>query len=137
MAVRTRVSIGDIKSDMKKVLMGVPQGSVLGPILLFLYINDFCFSSNTLDFHLFADDSNLFYSCRHIDDLERTLNSELLNINNWLFANKLSLNIEKSKFVVFRPLQKKTPSPLKLAINNRQLKQVLASSILGSSLMST
>ena len=92
---------------MRSISIGVPQGSVLGPILFLLYINDFCYSSSILEFHLFADDSNLFYSSRRLEDLESTINTELVSIKNWLFVNKLSLNIEKSNFVVFRPSQRK------------------------------
>lgn len=100
------VSIGNVNSDTKQVLMEVPQGSVLGPLLFLLYINDFQNSSNVLDFHLFADDSNLFYSNKSLSDLEAKINIELQSVYNWLCANKLSLNIEKSNFVKFHPVQK-------------------------------
>ena len=56
------VLIGNSMSDYKQISWGVPQGSVLGPLLFLLYINDFNNSSHQLDFHLFADDSNLFYA---------------------------------------------------------------------------
>ena len=103
------VSIGDIDSDILNISTGVPQGSVLGTILFLLYINDFHLSSNVLNFHLFADDANLFLSNKKLDALESTLNTELKHVQTWLQANKLSLNVEKSNYVLFRPPQKKIP----------------------------
>ena len=61
--------------------------SVLGPLLFLLYINDFNNSSNQLDFHLFADDSNLFYAHKSLLQLETTVNNELHEVFNWLCAN--------------------------------------------------
>ena len=80
---------------------GVPQGSILGPLLFLLYINDIVLSSNVCKFTLFADDTSLFYS--HNDKVEgaKILNTELSNIADWLAANKLSLNVSKSKLLVF------------------------------------
>ena len=89
------------------ITCGVPQGSVLGPLLFLIYINDFINSSSIFDFHLFADDCNLFYSAKHLQHLEETVNRELGEINTWLCANKPSLNIDKTHFVIFHPYQKK------------------------------
>ena len=100
------MSIGNAISNYKQISCGVPQGSVLGPLLFLLYINDFNNSSNQLDFHLFADDSNLFYAHKSLSELETTVNNELQEVFSWLCANKLSLNIEKSNYVIFRPPQK-------------------------------
>ena len=93
--------------DWRGLTHKVPQGTVLGPILFLLYINDFNNCSQVLDFHLFADDSNLFYSNKNLKDLEQTINEELKNVSDWLDANKLSLNITKSNFVMFHPPQKR------------------------------
>ncbi len=90
------VSLGDVTSDSQTVGCGVPQGSVLGPSLFLLYVNDFKCCSELLDFHLFADDASLFYKHKSLTALEITLNNELVNVHNWLCANKLSLNVEKS-----------------------------------------
>ena len=65
------------------------------------YINDFHNCSELLDFHLFADDANLSSKHKDINILESEINSELANLHIWLSANKLSLNIEKSNFVIF------------------------------------
>ena len=86
-----------ISSNLNDINCGMPQGSVLGPLLFLLYINDFYKCSELFDFHHFADDSNLFYENEVLLDLamESNINQELGNIHVWLYANNLSLNIEK------------------------------------------
>ena len=95
-------------SEKQETLCGVPQGSVLGPLLFLIYINDICNSSNILKFYIFADDTNLLHADNNLKNLEKTFNKELAKVSSWLIANKLTLNISKSNFVIFRPHQKKT-----------------------------
>ena len=113
------VSLGSVNSDIQTVCCGVPQGSVLGPPLFLIYINDFHNCSELLDFHLFADDANLFFKHKDINILEGEINSELANVHIWLSANKLSLNIKKSNFVIFHPVQKRISKKVILFINNQ------------------
>ena len=89
------VSINGIHSTYDKISCGVPQGSILGPLLFSVYINDFNNSSDVLSFILFADDSNLFYSHNDRNVLINTINSEMEKVSVWMKANKLSLNIKK------------------------------------------
>ena len=116
-------TINNATSTPVNISCGVPQGSVLGPILFLLYINDFHCCSDFFDFHLFADDTNLF--CKHKNPLllKVNINNELSNVNSWLCANKLSLNIEKSSFVIFHPPQRKILSNFDLMLNEKQLRQ--------------
>ena len=91
-----------VLSSSLNVFIGVPQGSILGPLLFLLYINDLCKSSNLLTFYQFADDTSIFFSSKDLNNTVRVLNNELKNISDWLKANKLSLNIDKTKCVYFR-----------------------------------
>ena len=81
------------KSNKEILLSGVPQGSVLRPLLFLVY--DICNSFNEMKSYLFADDTNLFYADKNLKSLESTVNNELSKVYTWLTANKLSLNISK------------------------------------------
>ena len=106
---------------------------MLGPLLFLIYINDFHKSSDLFDFHLFADDSNLFYEHKNLSTLQNIINTELLNIHTWLCANKLSLNIEKSHFVLFHSQQKKLKNfPFNLNLCNKELKRESSVKYLGT-----
>ena len=99
--------IGSVVSNKERIVCGVPQGSVLGPLLFLIYVNDMYRSSQKLDFYLFADDTNLLYAEKDLKKLEIVDNEELLNLSEWLNSNKLSLNPIESNFVVFHPYQRK------------------------------
>ena len=98
--------VGNCVSNKETTLCGVPQGSVLEPLLFFIYINDICESSEIFKFFLFADDTNLLYADKDLKMLETVVNAELKKVCEWLAINKLTLNISKSNFVIFQPYQK-------------------------------
>ena len=100
-------------TTIKNITCGVPQGYILRPLLFLLYVNDLYKTSDLLN-PMFADHTNLFYSHSNIDTLFKTVNKELNYINEWFKANKLSLNISKTKYTFFHPQRKNDEIPLKL-----------------------
>ena len=101
------VEFNGISSESCEIKCGVSQGSILGPLLFLLYINDLCNVSKVVDFILFADDTNIFFSHKDFNLLPEILNSEMLKLTQWCRANKLSINFKKSNFMVFRPRQRR------------------------------
>lgn len=99
--------VGPHVSRKENTLCGVPQGSVLGPILFLIYVNDIYMASDKLTFYLFADDTNLLYADKNLKSLETIINCELFKVVGWLIANKLSLNIKKTNYIIFHPYQKR------------------------------
>ncbi len=96
------VSFNGSKSVRSNISCGVPQGSILGPLLFIIYLNDIVSSSSFFSFFMYADDTNLLASHKNFHDLIKTANAELDRISTWLKANKLSLNIDKTNYILFK-----------------------------------
>lgn len=118
-------------SELGYVAFGVPQGSNLGPLLFLIYINDLASVSSTLHFILFADDTNLVYSNTSPEALMDTVNQELTKVNTWFKANKLTLNADKSNFIIFKSHRKIKPVNWSLTLNDLPILQVESTKFLG------
>ena len=129
------IEIGEnSKTDLKYVTCGVPQGSILGRLLFLAYVNDLPNASRLLDPIMFADDTNLVFNHKDIKHLFTVVNNELVNIKDWFTANKLSLNVEKTKYSFFHKSSKKDYIPLrlpKLIINNYEIQREESITLLG------
>ena len=109
------VSLSGVSSDKAKMSHGVPQGSVLGPLLFLIFINDFERMSEKFMFTLFADDSTLSYRF-HVNSASTVsvlqINDELVKVSEWLIANKVLVNIDKTKYMIFSYGRKIVIDPL-------------------------
>ena len=104
------VQINDSKSQTRSISCGVPQGSVLGPLLFLIFINDLPNCCPQGNFRIFADDTSAFYHCKNLDELISTGKLIMISLNTWFSANKMTLNTEKSTFTIFKSSRKKIPS---------------------------
>ena len=115
------VSINGFKSETQSMEFGVPQGSVLGPLLFLLYINDLhCAIKHSLVHH-FADDTNLLLINKSLKQLQKHMNIDLKILQNWLKANKISLNASKTELILFHHHNKKINYNLKIKIDGKIL----------------
>ena len=120
------IQIGPYISNKANVSYGFFQGSVLGPLLFLLYVNDIHQCSNKLKFYLFADDNNILYADKNLKSLENIVNIELQNLHEWLTSNKLTLNTSKTNFVIFHPYHKKvTYQPSLYMFDNEKMEMYL------------
>ena len=119
------VAISNTLSNPLTINCGVPQGSILGPLLFILYINDILSASDKFDFVQFADDTCLFLKDKSKVTLTDTTNLELSKISDWLVSNELSLNVTKSNFLYFSHNKTEEPPPLKLQGINIECKDVV------------
>ena len=99
-------SVGDAHSASTEMPIGVPQGSILGPLLFLIYVNDLPDCHLASDIILYADDTVLYYSSKSVSDLEHHINADLGTVSEWFSRNLLTLNISKCNFVIFGSPQK-------------------------------
>lgn len=125
------VQIGQTKSSLQPICCGVPQGSILGPILFILYINDVVNASRLANTVMFADDTNLFFCGHDMDLLVVRVNEEVKKVSHWFKLNKLSLNIRKTNYMVFHTRNKKVAKHGNVLIDNIQLNHVTKTKFLG------
>ena len=109
----------------------MPQGSILGPLLFLLYVNESPNTSSLLTLHLFADDTNLYFSSRNLSHLEATLNRELKPVAKWMKCNRLALSISKTNFILFHSSKLKPSQLLRIKIDDVLFKQVNSTKYLG------
>ena len=116
------VELNNHKSSYKSITCGVPQGSVLGPLLFLIYINDMpncCPSGNT---RIFADDTNVLFKAKNADEISSKGQVIMEQMNKWFMANKLTLNAKKSSFIIFRSTRSKLNNlPERIKFNDSEI----------------
>ena len=127
--------VNGVLSQIANINCGVPQGSVLGPILFIIYVNDIVNLSMDALPKLFADDTNLFIIGNDINDIEIRCNKAVSLIAQWMNANKLAINYDKTHYMLFLPKSKQNLNyVIKLTINNKPICKVSTTKFLGVTL---
>ncbi len=126
-----KVRFGDSVSEELPVNHGVPQGSVLGPILFIFYINDIVDSVKKCKIQMFADDTLIYMSSNNCEDLCKILNEDLLNIDRWLKFNSMSLNPTKTKYMIVTNRNVNVDETYSIKVDNVEIERVNSIKYLG------
>ena len=122
----TNSKVNDELSNSSRLTCGIPQGSSFGLLLFFFYINDLLNCLDMAQPRMFADDTSVSDASGSLDEIQNVINSELKNLNSWLIANRLSLNITKTEFVVIGSPQRMnaTQNDIAVRIHDREINRV-------------
>ena len=129
--------INGSSSDVKGINCGVPQGSCLGPLLFLIYINDLPFSLQKSHVSMYADDTTISLSSKSIGDLQNDLNLDLLKLQDWLHANKLSLNVVKTQSLIIgsgpniRKIESQPDAQPSFSIGDQEIEMIANAKYLG------
>ena len=126
------VVFGGCQSEHTEIYTGVPQGSILGPLFFCIYINDLITVSDRLNFLMYADDTTIYFNLEDFSNIfkETDINNELEKVNTWLKLNKLSLNTQKTKLMLFHRKQKHIDE-VSVIINGTKIERVASFNFLG------
>ena len=125
------VSYMGSNSTVQNISCGVPQGSVLGPLLFIIYTNDLPNCLNQTKSILFADDTTIYLSSNDIPYLFTQLNQELQMLTDWFRANKLSLNVAKTNYMLFTYSSQQIDPQIDIHLANSSIKRAKCAKFLG------
>ena len=125
------VDLGDGKSSIKTIDTGLPQGSVLAPLLFILYLNDIGDSLKFTRLITFADDTTIYHSHKQSSILTNELHEDLIILSDWFRSNKLSLNIDKTNYIVFGDSNTKAVNDMRILISDQEINRVEYTKFLG------
>ena len=123
------VSFNICHSEILNLSCGIPQGSILGPKVFIMYINDICKVSQVFKYILFADDTNLVCCDRDLNELVRMINGGLEQLQTWFSVNRLSLNISKTNYMIFG--NRRLTADIRVRINKEKTNRVNSTIFLG------
>ena len=114
-------TVNNKQSELSSIEFGIPQGSILGPLLFLIYINDLSKAIIFSSVHHFADDTNILYVSFSWKDINKKINHDLSNLVQWLWANKILLNISKTEIVIFKSHSKQITKHLNFCLSGLKI----------------